>query len=114
MTQLFKREQVPRWIQLTEKYLQHLLKECGLIKEEVDRHDLDTVRSKAHRIKGTAGTYRLDSIAKLAADLECQATDGQDEAARRVVEALIRTVYSKLQEQHSDTSPTDTKRIPRD
>ncbi len=110
MTQSCKREQDPRWIRLSEKYLQHLLEECGLIKEEMDRHDLDSIRPKAHRIKGTAGTYRLGNIATAAADLENLAKGGEEEAARQALEAMIRAVYSKLQELHPGTIPPNTAR----
>ncbi len=111
MSKLNTREQDPRWVQLTIKYLQHLLDECQLITRAVQTCDLETVRAKAHRIKGTAGTYKLGDIAVSAADLEKSVTTSEsEEMALQALKTMAQSVHCKMQELNSETDASIPER----
>lgn len=97
MTKPTTREQDPRWIQLTKKYMEHLVEECNLITDAVDRHDLETVQAKAHSIRGTVGTYQLQDIACAATDLENSAIVGSEETALQAIEIMTGLIHHRLE-----------------
>ncbi len=61
------------WEKLTAKYLSDLPRQLDGIMAILETGDYAKVRSQAHRIKGTSGTYRLETISRGAAQLESEA-----------------------------------------
>ncbi len=58
------------WAQLASMYLQDLPHQLESIRVALKSRDFNTIQQFSHRIKGTAGTYHLDSIFKIASALE--------------------------------------------
>jgi HPt (histidine-containing phosphotransfer) domain-containing protein len=91
------------WAQLTAKYLQDLPQQLDGIRTVLQIKDYTTIKKWAHRIKGTSGTYRLDTISKSAAQLEHLA-DSQNpdkivttiNKVRRLVELETKKLNSQL------------------
>jgi HPt (histidine-containing phosphotransfer) domain-containing protein len=65
-----KLEHQQAWVQLRAKYLKDLLGQLDEIRDILAVKDYVTIKKRAHRIKGTSGTYCLDAIAQGAAKLE--------------------------------------------
>ncbi len=61
------------WARLMSEYLQDLPRQLNAIRAIVEIEDYAEIKKQAHRIKGTSGTYRLDAISKIAAQLELSA-----------------------------------------
>jgi len=66
-----------RWAQLICEYLQDLPRQLNTIRAILEIRDYTKIKKQAHRIKGTSGTYRLDSISESAAQLE-RSADAQN------------------------------------
>jgi HPt (histidine-containing phosphotransfer) domain-containing protein len=66
-----------RWAQLICEYLQDLPGQLDAIRATFERGDYTSIKKQAHRIKGTSGTYRLDTISQDAAQLE-RSADAQN------------------------------------
>jgi len=58
------------WIKLTAKYLRDLPQQLDGIRATLEIKDYRSIKKQAHRIKGTSGTYHLDTISKIAARME--------------------------------------------
>jgi HPt (histidine-containing phosphotransfer) domain-containing protein len=58
------------WIQLTWKYLNDLPQQLDGIRTILEIKDYSTIKKRAHQIKGTSGTYHLETISKSAAQME--------------------------------------------
>jgi len=91
------------WAQLTAKYLQDLPQQLDGIRAVLEIKDYTAVKKQAHRIKGTSGTYRLDTISKSAAQLEHLADSQNPDAivttikkVRRLVELETKKLNSQL------------------
>ncbi len=78
------------WSQLTAKYLQDLPQQLDGIRAVLEIKDYTAVKKQAHRIKGTSGTYRLDTISKSAAQLE-RLADSQNP------DAIVATINKVMQ-----------------
>jgi HPt (histidine-containing phosphotransfer) domain-containing protein len=59
-----------RWAQLICEYLQDLPGQLDAVRATFEKRDYTGIKKQAHRIKGTSGTYRLDTISQDAAQLE--------------------------------------------
>ncbi len=66
----FKPNHEQAWAELTAKYLNDLPSQLNRIRSILELKDYAKLKNRAHRIKGTSGTYRLDTISKSAARLE--------------------------------------------
>jgi len=58
------------WAHLTAKYLRDLPRQLDGIRDILELRDYGKVKTHAHRIKGTSGTYRLETISRGAERLE--------------------------------------------
>ncbi len=58
------------WARLTAKYLRDLPRQLDGIRDILELRDYGKVKTHAHRIKGTSGTYRLETISRGAERLE--------------------------------------------
>lgn len=58
--------------QLVRQYLSSLPHKVRRLQELLDAQDFNTLRSEAHKLGGSAGSYGLPHIAKLAQALELQ------------------------------------------
>lgn len=90
------------WAQLTWKYLNDLPQQLDAITTILEVKDYSAIKKQAHRIKGTSGTYRLETISHSAARLE-RLADGQNPDAiasainrvKRLVELETRRLNSQ-------------------
>jgi len=57
-------------------YVDDVPKQLTVIKEALNSHDLDTVRSQAHTLKGASGNIAANTIQRLAFELEKNAENG--------------------------------------
>jgi HPt (histidine-containing phosphotransfer) domain-containing protein len=80
------------WTRLTVEYLRELPQQLDAIRNGLDRKDYTTIKKQAHRIKGTSGTYRLESIAKSVAKLENLADNRNPDAISNGITRLMRLV----------------------
>ena len=80
------------WSQLTAKYLQDLPQQLDGIRAVLEIKDYTAVKKQAHRIKGTSGTYRLDTIAQSAAQLERVADSQTPTAIVATINKVMRLV----------------------
>jgi HPt (histidine-containing phosphotransfer) domain-containing protein len=58
------------WTKLTSKYLRDLPQQLDGIRTVLGIKDYDAIKKCAHRIKGTSGTYHLETISRSTAQLE--------------------------------------------
>ena len=65
------------WAQLAAKYLHNLPQQLDEIRTMLKVKDYAAIKKHAHRIKGTSGTYCLETISQSAAQLE-RSADGRD------------------------------------
>jgi len=65
------------WTQLTSKYLRSLPQQLDEIRSVLEAADYSAIKKRAHRIKGTSGTYHLEGISKGAAQIE-RVADSKD------------------------------------
>lgn len=63
-------ERKSAWARLTAEYLRDLLRQLDEIRVSLAARDYPAIAQYAHRAKGTSGTYHLDAIAEMFADLE--------------------------------------------
>jgi HPt (histidine-containing phosphotransfer) domain-containing protein len=80
------------WVQLKTEYLQDLPHQLDSIRTTLEIEDYATIRNEAHRIKGTSGTYHLDSICQSAAQLERLAEDRNADAIATAINKVLRLV----------------------
>lgn len=80
------------WAQLTSRYLRDLPHQLDGIRTALEVKDYSTIKKQAHRIKGTAGTYRLDAISKSAAQLERLGDTQNSDAIVAAINKLRRLV----------------------
>jgi HPt (histidine-containing phosphotransfer) domain-containing protein len=80
------------WVQLKAEYLQDLPHQLDGIRTTLQTRDYATIKNYAHRIKGTSGTYHLDSICQIAAQLERLAEDRNADAIAAAINKVLRLV----------------------
>jgi len=93
----------PVWAQLTWKYLNDLPEQLDKISTTLKVKDYSTIKKQAHRIKGTSGTYHLETISQGAARLQRLAEDRNPDAiasainkVRQLVELETRRLNSQV------------------
>jgi HPt (histidine-containing phosphotransfer) domain-containing protein len=87
--------QTQAWRALTLQYLRDLPRQLDGIVRLLDMKDYGGIRDDAHRMKGTSGTYRLNSIAQQLAQLE-RLADNEEESQ---IVALVGTIVADIQRQ---------------
>lgn len=80
------------WQQLTLQYLRDLPRQLDVVVRLLAKEDYRAIREHAHRMKGTSGTYRLDSIAEQLARLERLAVDQDAGQIAPLVDAIASQV----------------------
>ncbi|MHC4476734.1 MAG: Hpt domain-containing protein [Planctomycetota bacterium] len=96
------------WAQLMAEYLQDLPRQFDAMRTTLETRDYATIKEQAHRIKGTSGTYGLDSICSSTARLERLAESRNPDvivAAIDEVMCLIELEIKKLKS--SEIWPSD-------
>lgn len=91
------------WAQLTAKYLRDLPRQLNGIMTILEVKDYATIKKQAHRIKGTSGTYRLDTISKSVAQLERLADSRNPDAITTAINKVIRLVEMETSRLNSQT-----------
>lgn len=80
------------WAQLTSKYLHNLPQQLDEIRTILEIKDYPTIKKYAHRIKGTSGTYHLETISQSAAQLERSANTRDPDTIVAVINKVKRLV----------------------
>jgi len=88
----FKPNHEQVWAELTAKYLNDLPRQLDGIRSILQLKDYTRIKSRAHRIKGTSGTYRLDTISKSAARLEHLADSRNSHTIVTAINKVMRLV----------------------
>ena len=88
----FKPNHEHTWAELTAKYLNDLPRQLDGIRSILELRDYAKVKNRAHRIKGTSGTYRLDSISKSVARLERLADSQNPHTIATAINKVMRLV----------------------
>lgn len=94
------------WAQLTSRYLRDLPHQLDGIRTVLEVKDYSAIKKQAHRIKGTAGTYRLDAISKSAAQLERLADTQNSDAIAAAINKVKRLVELETNRLNSQTVPS--------
>ena len=83
------------WSHLISEYLSDLPRQLDSVREILEIPDYAKIAQQAHRIKGTSGTYGLETISKNAAQLE-QSADAHDrEDVARALDRMIKSVETQ-------------------
>lgn len=83
------------WSHLISRYLSDLPRQLNSIRAILEIPDYAKIKQQAHRIKGTSGTYGLETISKNAAQLE-QSADAHDrEDVARALDRMIKSVETQ-------------------
>jgi HPt (histidine-containing phosphotransfer) domain-containing protein len=80
------------WAELTAEYLRDLPKQLDGVLAVLQANDYAAIKSQAHRIKGTSGTYRLETICKSVARLERLAEAGKHDRIAAQITSIKRLV----------------------
>jgi len=80
------------WTQLTWKYLNDLPQQLDGIRTILAIKDYSTIKKKAHQIKGTSGTYHLETISQGAAQMERFAEHRNHHAISSVINKVSRLI----------------------
>jgi HPt (histidine-containing phosphotransfer) domain-containing protein len=80
------------WARLAAKYLHDLPEQLDGIKTTLRVKDYTAIKKQAHRIKGTSGTYHLDTISKSVAQLERFADRRDQNAIVTTIDKVMRLV----------------------
>ncbi len=83
-------------VQLTAKYLQKLPQQLADIKTALEDQNYALVKRHAHNIKGTSGTYRLDSICENAVRLEYLADEQIKEESLDIISEMMRLIKEQI------------------
>jgi len=80
------------WERLISEYLSDLPRQLNSVREILDIPDYAKIAKYAHRIKGTSGTYGLETISKNAAQLEQSADTHDSGNVARAINNMTRSV----------------------
>ncbi len=92
------------WAQLAGMYLQDLPHQLDSVRLALESNDFKTIQQLCHRIKGTAGTYHLDSIFKIASALELLANKSDTEGVINALEQIPSLIKQEVRLLHSPQS----------
>jgi len=91
------------WAELTAKYLNDLPRQLDGIRSILELKDYARIKNRAHRIKGTSGTYRLDTISKSIARLERLADSRNPHTIASAINKVMRLVELETKRVNSRT-----------
>lgn len=63
----------PELRELADNYLKNKIRELDMIQKCIDATDAQALKVFGHKTKGTAGSYGLDTLGKLAGEIEAHA-----------------------------------------
>jgi HPt (histidine-containing phosphotransfer) domain-containing protein len=92
------------WAQLVGMYLQDLPHQLDSMRLALESNDFKTIKQHSHRIKGTSGTYRLDSIFKIASAIEQLANKGDADGISSALEQISTRIKQEIRLLHSPKS----------
>lgn len=94
------------WEHLISEYLSDLPRQLNSIRTILEIPDYAKIKKQAHRIKGTSGTYGLDTISQDAAQLEQSAEAHNRENVTLALSRIIKSVKTQSDRQNpQSTSP---------
>jgi len=73
---------------LVPGYLEHRLRDTGLIRDALTRKDFELIEHLAHILKGSGGGYGFDFISEIGDQMEERAQSGDSEAVFQCVNEL--------------------------
>ena len=94
------------WAKLTSKYLNDLPQQLDGISTVLQVKDYSTIKKQAHRIKGTSGTYHLDTISQSAARLERLADSQNSDAIANAINRVRRLVERETKRLNAQIRPS--------
>lgn len=100
----FKPDSEQAWAQLTVKYLNELPQQLRGIRTTLEVKDYTRIKKQAHRIKGTCGTYRLDTISQSVARLEHLADSQNPDAIATTIDKVMRLIELETSRRNSRTA----------
>lgn len=92
------------WTQLAGMYLQDLPHQLDSIRVALESNDFNTIKQLCHRIKGTSGTYHLNSIFKSASALEQLANKSDADGISNALEQISTLIKQEIRLLHSPQS----------
>ena len=92
------------WGQLTAKYLNDLPRQVGQIRGDLEVRDYAKVKKGAHRIRGTSGTYHLETISQGAERLERCAMDADADNVATAIDEILRQIELETKRLNSEKS----------
>ncbi|MHC4573028.1 MAG: Hpt domain-containing protein [Planctomycetota bacterium] len=104
----FTREQA--WSRLLAQYLHDLPRQLKDMRTTLEVKDFASIKKQAHRIRGTAGTYRFDSISRRAAQLERFADSRNSDAIVAAIDKVMRLV--EMETKNLNSRPTASTASP--
>jgi HPt (histidine-containing phosphotransfer) domain-containing protein len=91
--------------------LRDLPRQLDVVGRLLAQKDYGAIRDHAHRMKGTSGTYRLNSIAEQLAQLERLAVDQDEKQIAALVDAISSQVQRKATSMESPEATHDTGKL---
>lgn len=83
---------------LTGRYLRNLIEEFDRIKLTAKKGNCAFIKAEAHRIKGTSGTYGLETISENAAQLEHLAEESALERIITKIDEIIQLIKDETEQ----------------
>jgi HPt (histidine-containing phosphotransfer) domain-containing protein len=90
--------------QLAGMYLQDLPHQLESMRLALESNDFTTIKQFSHRIKGTAGTYHLNSIFKSASAIELLANKSDADGVSNALEQIPTLIKQEIRLLHSPQS----------
>ena len=100
----------PKWSHLVSEYLRDLPSQIKSIRAILEIADYAKIKKQAHRIKGTSGTYGLDTISNNAAQLELSAETKDSDRIITAINNITRSIEIETISQ-STKSASSTARL---
>ena len=83
------------WERLISEYLSDLPRQLDSVRAILDIPNYEKIKQQAHRIKGTSGTYGLDTISRDAGQLEQSADTHDRENVSLAIGRIIKSVETQ-------------------
>jgi CheY-like chemotaxis protein/HPt (histidine-containing phosphotransfer) domain-containing protein len=85
----------PRSARMYELFVEHAQDDLEFIQEAAAIEDMEALRLRAHRLKGSAYTFGAEQLGDKAAELERLAKAGERDGARTIADLI--TIYSRTE-----------------
>ncbi len=99
----------PKWSHLVSEYLRDLPRQIKSIRAILQIPDYAKIKKQAHRIKGTSGTYGLETISKSAAHLERSAETADSDRIITAINNITNAIAIETIRQNSKIAPPTAK-----